>query len=578
MPELNPVAVTSADLLRAIAAGGWTTRSELAEAAGRSPKNIARDLSNVEGAGLVAVDPDLQPLAGITLTDHGREQLAAIARAEHGGEKRKPRGRWPVDRIVRNPANRVPRDVDVAALADTIESAEDVLQDVLLTPPDANGVRMLLAGEHRWRAVQLLAEQDRLPAALADGLPFRERQASTAEQILIRIVENTARADLSPLEDARQLLALQRETNWSAREIAKKTGRSPADSDTGVRDVQVKIKVAKEATPEALAEYERTGSWDALRDSVTQPKPRATPEQELRQALAESGPATLAVATEHKPDGAAFRDATVATFDFCLGNDPVPVIRLHRHSLPDGRVGWGWNVSQLPGRTNPEVARGPREFLPNSDLARNRAISQLRHLHREALPIEAVQWLDRQMGPHYVDGVDCYNASIAGERRRALGWEKRKANSGGGATAGGSKPKPPAEPGIVIVEPTAADAEAGSPTAADASADDRDIWDRDHNAIVADEATLRRVEDFTLSHTGAASPGYAHQLLNVLGLEGPFGADENGNLFSDVVGRLQPRAFATIDVDAEGPPQRARAIALLVAWALNRTFNEERAK
>ena len=92
---------------------------------------------------------------------------------------------------------------------------------------------------------------------------------------MITLIENGQREDLSPWEDAQQLKALQDATSWSAREIAKKTGRSPADSDTGVRDVQQKIKVAREASPEAIAEYDRTGSWDQLRDSVT--KPRLTP-------------------------------------------------------------------------------------------------------------------------------------------------------------------------------------------------------------------------------------------------------------------------------------------------------------
>jgi len=36
--------------------------------------------------------------------------------------------------------------------------------------------------------------------------------------------------------------------------------------------VQTKLKIAREATPEAIAAYEADGSWDRLRDSVTKPK------------------------------------------------------------------------------------------------------------------------------------------------------------------------------------------------------------------------------------------------------------------------------------------------------------------
>lgn len=275
MIELNELAFQNADVLIALdaAPNGQLTKKSLAQQLGRDDSNLGKTLRRLQDEGVL--DPD-DAMAG--LTPAGAIQLAAIQRARHGGDKRKLRGRWPIDRIVRNPANRRTDSLAVLALADTIEAAGDVLQNVQLTPPDATGVRMLLAGEHRWEAVQLLAAKGRLPDALTDGLPFTERDADPAEQILIRIVENSARADLSPLEDARQLLALQEATGWSAREVAKKTGRSPADRDTGVRDVQLKIKIAREATEEAIAEYERTGSWDALRDSVsTRQAPPARP-------------------------------------------------------------------------------------------------------------------------------------------------------------------------------------------------------------------------------------------------------------------------------------------------------------
>ena len=350
-----------------------------------------------------------------------------------------------------------------------------------------------------------------------------------------------------------------------------------------------------EAAPEAIAEYGRTGSWDALRECVTEKKPRPTPEQELSQALAESGPAVLGAGERPQQVGEARIEKLWNTDQIThareQGGEPgelketlrtpfagvdgatQPMITLRRFVDGGGQSGWGWTVyfeDRAPDH------REPVEFLPNAALAKGRAIDALRRAHRAALPVPALIWLDQQLGPHFVDGENWFNAARAGERRRTLGWEARKANHGGGH-AGEAKPKPPGESDIVIVQPTRSDSEAGSPPAAE-PADHFDPWDRDHNAIVADEATLQRVTDFTLGHTGSATPGYAHQLLNALGLDGPFGADDHGNGFSDVVGVLPPRPFATLDVDAEGPPQRARAIALLVAWALNRTFNAERAK
>lgn len=285
MTELNLLAVQNAAVLQALASPEHDlTIKGLAARLGRDDSNLGKTLTKLKGEGLL-LDP---PLSG--LTDAGREQLAAIARAEHGGERRKARGRWPVDKIRPNPSNR-PIDLDaVENLADAILGVGDVLQPLVLTPPDANGVRMILAGERRWRAVRLLMDRDAetqneevlsgglviaapsLPEPLEAGVPFIERAATDAEATLITIVENTSREGLNPLDDAEQLYRYHQLTGLSARQIAKLTGRSPADSNRGERDVQIKIKIAREASDDAKAEYRRTGSWDALRDSVTKPK------------------------------------------------------------------------------------------------------------------------------------------------------------------------------------------------------------------------------------------------------------------------------------------------------------------
>ena len=270
--KLNLLAVQNADVLRAIqddADDQIRTNADLARLLGRDGSNMAKTVKALITAGLLTD----QPLHH-GLTEDGRAQLAMIGRAEHGRDKRRVRGFWPLDKIRPNPANRPIDPAGIPGLADTVED-EGVLQPALLTPPDASGVRMILAGERRWRALCHLRAEGRADDKVEQGLPFIEREADEATALVITLIENGQREDLSPWEDAQQLKALQDATSWSAREIAKKTGRSPADSDTGVRDVQQKIKVAREASPEAIAEYDRTGSWDQLRDSVT--KPRLTP-------------------------------------------------------------------------------------------------------------------------------------------------------------------------------------------------------------------------------------------------------------------------------------------------------------
>lgn len=290
MTELNLNAIQNAPLLRLIEADPTRTTTAYAADLGRDKSNTAKSIKLLRHVGLIDDSG---------LTDAGREQLAAIARAEGGAEHGVLGAQttptvWPYDKVRRNPANR-PVDPDkIAELADAILGARaqgGLLQRALLTPPDANGVRMLLAGERRWLALRRLAEQGLLSddlAWLADGLPFEEREATDAEATLITIVENTSREELNPLDDAEQLYRYQQLTGLSGREIAKLTGRSAVDSEKGVRDVQKKIQVAREATAEAKAEYRRTGSWDALLATITKPKaPEIVLTRDQRLALAE---------------------------------------------------------------------------------------------------------------------------------------------------------------------------------------------------------------------------------------------------------------------------------------------------
>jgi hypothetical protein len=473
--KLLPLAVQNADVLRALdrRGHGVETVTALAAGLGRDESNLRKTLKSLISAGVLEDDP---LRAG--LTPEGRAQLAAIERAEHGGERRKSRGRWPVDKIVRNPANRIPRAKDVAALADTVEATGDVLQDVQLTPPDANGVRMLLAGEHRWLATRLLADQDRLPPALAEGLPFREREADPGERLLIAIVENTARTDLSPLEDARLLRDLQTVTGWSAREIAKKTGRSPQGSETGVRDVQSKIKVAREASAEAIADHEAGRiDWSQLRETVMSPRPVPPP---------------AAAPVEASAD-----------------------------------------------QTIPGFLRRPAEPEPQTDA--------------DTL---------------VVNGVRHPNLTRANEARRLAGILPNPSNH----SSGGEKPSAPTAETAQPLEAATVHPDEDLPWETTPAEGDTDDWGRDHNARVADRAVLTRVTDFVAGVTSGGDDQARRLLFQGVGVSGPFTVDEATNVLADVAGKLQPQPVLTVDVNADWPPERAQALALFVAWALQQRF------
>lgn len=287
MIALNDVAFQNGELLDILSdPEASRATSDLADRLGRDRSNLRRSLKSLTDAGLIADGH---------LTDDGAAQLSAWRRAK--GLDAGPSApasaeaqRWPIDAIRPNPANRKVSLDGIADLAASIIGAGDVLQPLILTPPDADGVRMILAGERRWRAVRQIMNQDveahnenvlegepvffnpDLPPALDQGVPFVEREATAAEALQITIIENSQREDLTPWQDAQLLYQLHLATGWSGAELARNIGRVEEGSRSGLRDVQTKLKIAREATPEAIAAYEADGSWDRLRDSVTKPK------------------------------------------------------------------------------------------------------------------------------------------------------------------------------------------------------------------------------------------------------------------------------------------------------------------
>jgi ParB family transcriptional regulator, chromosome partitioning protein len=101
------------------------------------------------------------------------------------------------------------------ALAESIR-LRGVLQPVLVRPL-AGGTYELVAGERRWRAAQL-AELDVIPAVL--------RHHDDAASLEVALIENMAREDLNPVEEARACAALTEELGLSREEVGARVGRS----------------------------------------------------------------------------------------------------------------------------------------------------------------------------------------------------------------------------------------------------------------------------------------------------------------------------------------------------------------
>src|SRR5579862_239777 len=108
-----------------------------------------------------------------------------------------------------------------AGLADSIRTS-GVVQPVVLRPRTEGGYE-LIAGERRWRA----AREAGVPT-----VPALIREADDRETLLLGLVENVARENLSPVEEARGYALLLDEFELSLGDVSERVGRSkPAISN-----------------------------------------------------------------------------------------------------------------------------------------------------------------------------------------------------------------------------------------------------------------------------------------------------------------------------------------------------------
>jgi ParB family chromosome partitioning protein len=140
-----------------------------------------------------------------------------------GGAGDKELAQLPVEAIHPNP--RQPRrrlePEAVSGLAESV-GAVGVVQPVIVRPRAAGGFE-LIAGERRWRAAR--------EAGIAT-VPALVREADDRDSLLLALVENVAREDLSAAEEARACSVLMDEFELSLGEVAERVGRSkPAVSN-----------------------------------------------------------------------------------------------------------------------------------------------------------------------------------------------------------------------------------------------------------------------------------------------------------------------------------------------------------
>jgi ParB family chromosome partitioning protein len=123
----------------------------------------------------------------------------------------------PVETIHANP--RQPRKrfdgEATSALADSLR-AQGLVQPVVVRPRTAGGFE-LIAGERRWRA----AREAGIPT-----VPALVREADDRDSLLLGLVENVAREQLSAVEEARAYALLLDEFGLSLGELAERVGKA----------------------------------------------------------------------------------------------------------------------------------------------------------------------------------------------------------------------------------------------------------------------------------------------------------------------------------------------------------------
>jgi ParB family transcriptional regulator, chromosome partitioning protein len=140
---------------------------------------------------------------------------------------------------------------------------QGVLQPIIVRRRLDGGFE-LIAGERRWRAAQ---------AAGMPTLPALVREVEDRDSLLLGLVENVAREQLSPVEEARAYASLVDEFELSLGDVAERVGRSKSGVSNRLRLLEL---------PEEVL-------WMLARGDLTEGHARAVlslPDDEARQRLA----------------------------------------------------------------------------------------------------------------------------------------------------------------------------------------------------------------------------------------------------------------------------------------------------
>jgi ParB family transcriptional regulator, chromosome partitioning protein len=144
----------------------------------------------------------------------GRGLAAIIPETEVDGPELRE---LPLDLIRPNP-NQPRTRFDPASITTLAASIADAgMVQPLIVRPLANGRYELTAGERRWRAAREAGVQ---------AVPAIIRDEAEPERLQTALIENMAREDLNPVDEARACAALVEDLGLSKEELARRVGRS----------------------------------------------------------------------------------------------------------------------------------------------------------------------------------------------------------------------------------------------------------------------------------------------------------------------------------------------------------------
>jgi ParB family chromosome partitioning protein len=146
----------------------------------------------------------------------GLEAILSVS-SEREGPRDQELRELPIELIAPNPKQPRRRfdEESLQALAGSL-GERGVLQPVLVRPR-AGGTYELIVGERRWRAARMAGLQT---------IPAMVRPRVDAEALELALIENMAREDLSPIEQARACAALVDELGLTREEVGRRVGRS----------------------------------------------------------------------------------------------------------------------------------------------------------------------------------------------------------------------------------------------------------------------------------------------------------------------------------------------------------------